>query len=163
MKVYQAKKPIFTEELQKWPDDYDMVAEIEDDVFHTVEHNLDTAYRLTNTIDKPWGSKPARSTSVGDIVEFQHRRYLCCSAGWKEIKKKLGETLANMVLYGDIDEAPWPETWGEDLIKQCETDVEARTRACIAATFLKLANHIKEGGSCTEDDYLIRVYLQQEV
>lgn len=51
---------------------------------------------------------------------------------------KLGEVLADMVLYGDIFNASWPDNWPQD--DSCNE--EADIRRSIAATFLKLANRI---------------------
>lgn len=78
--------------------------------------------------------------------------------------RKLGEILADMVLYGDIEEAAFPEGWtpfrGES--SNFISSEEANFRACIAATLLKLTNG-GEGGSCSVDDGLVAPYLRHEV
>lgn len=88
--VYHDKKPSFgmSEEPRTWPDDYDVAAEVDSD-------DLDDVYELTNTITQPWwendgvkNAKPARSTSVGDIVvTSQDVVFLVLPVGWKEIGK----------------------------------------------------------------------------
>jgi len=64
----------------------------------------DRAYELTNSIDGPWwandgvyarmsspafvevrGKKGTRSTSVGDVMEYCGRRYVCDRIGWRRI------------------------------------------------------------------------------
>lgn len=67
---------------------YEVVANVRTD-------SLDTAFRMTNHIDRDWttnpgvvtvGAGPFRSTSVGDIViDPDGKRHLCASFGWKEV------------------------------------------------------------------------------
>jgi hypothetical protein len=64
---------------------------------------LEIAFRLTNTIDKPWWENVGvpllydgrrmlsekggiRSTSCGDVVEYEGVFYLCNKFGWMELK-----------------------------------------------------------------------------
>jgi len=86
-KVYHAIKPDFRDEGQSFPDDYEMVAEVD-------SNDLNHIYELTNHIFRDWTTgglvKPVRghlrSTSVGDIVELEDgTRHLCQGMGWKEL------------------------------------------------------------------------------
>lgn len=87
-KVWHAKKPTFGLTRQNFPEDYELVAELDTD-------SLEVAFEKTNTISYPWWDyegvlnlivhKRTRSTSVGDIVEMNGRRYLCEMAGWTEL------------------------------------------------------------------------------
>ena len=61
---------------------------------------------------------------------------------------KAGEAIADMVLYGDIHEAPWPESFP---LESSITDEETLTRCHIAASILALVRGIK-CGSCTSFD-----------
>ncbi len=71
---------------------------------------------------------------------------------------KLGEVLAEMILYGDLDEAVWPA----DFPQVTADNPEAYCRCNIAATLLKLTN-AGEGGACSFNDGLVKPLLQQEV
>ena len=65
-----------------------------------------------------------------------------------------------MILYGDIDEAPWPEPISH--LNLSEIDQETYWRCSVAATLLKLTNN-GQGGSCSTSDNLVKPYLQAEV
>ena len=74
---------------------------------------LEVVFRLTNTIDKPWwenveisllhdgrrmldGKGGIRSTSCGDVVEYEGVFYLCDKFGWTELKDiGSGQTLVS--------------------------------------------------------------------
>lgn len=71
-----------------------------------------------------------------------------------KMPKRLGEVLSDMILYGDLDEAPWPKDF-PDINK---VDEETRIRFNIAATFLKIMNK-GQGGSCTSYDDDLRIFL----
>lgn len=73
-------------------------------------------------------------------------------------KIKLGELLADMVLYGDICEHSHPADWGPSE----NGDVEAETRMDIAATLIGLANNAQAGRVSNYDD-LLKDLLSQEV
>ena len=68
-------------------EDLELVAEVRD-------NDLETAYMLTNHIDEAWYDHPnvechnrqARSTSIGDVMERNGRRYVVDVVGFKEIK-----------------------------------------------------------------------------
>lgn len=55
-------------------------------------HNLETAYELTNNIDRPWvlnkrvlymgDGEGCRSTSMGDYAVINGRKYECALFGW---------------------------------------------------------------------------------
>lgn len=84
-KVWHAKKPTFGFSQLKFPDDYELVAELDTD-------SLEVAFEKTNTIAYPWWDneglivhKRTRSTSVGDVVEMNGKFYLCEMAGWTAI------------------------------------------------------------------------------
>lgn len=58
---------------------------------------LETAYRLTNTIEEPWYENDeidvaeealtgCRSTSVGDVIVLDKVPYQVANAGWKKLK-----------------------------------------------------------------------------
>lgn len=88
MTVYHAtsRDNRFTDRVWTWPHHYQAVARVETD-------DLDTAFRLTNSIDRPWwknegveilGAPEHRSTSVGDvIVDAQGNLFHCAVVGWK--------------------------------------------------------------------------------
>jgi len=55
--------------------------------------SLDTAFRQTNNIDKPWFDnedvqviKKSRSTSVGDVMELNDELYVVAPVGFEKIK-----------------------------------------------------------------------------
>lgn len=77
---------------------------------------------------------------------------------------KLGEMLSDMVRYGDIEEAPWPEEWLKEVNWQTiyKEDPELYYRLSIAASILKLMNK-SEGGSWSTHDDIVRPFLNQEV
>ena len=88
-KVYHALEPTWDNETKKFPDEYALVATVSNE-------DVDTVYRLTNSIDSPWwknfGVTPefigegCRSTSVGDIVELANgTRLICCDIGWEVV------------------------------------------------------------------------------
>ena len=68
------------------PEDLEIVAEVDG-------FNLDDAFRLTNHIDHAWQknkgikvlSNKARSTSVGDIMIRDGKRYIVAGCGFVEI------------------------------------------------------------------------------
>jgi hypothetical protein len=83
-KVYHAIEPSYDENLQPFPRGFELVAVVECD-------NLGEVFYLTNHIERPWFEnagvtvvKESRSTSVGDVVEFDGKRYQCMPCGWKE-------------------------------------------------------------------------------
>lgn len=86
MKVWHAINPTFGMTEQSFPNDYELVAEIDCET-------ADEAFKLTNHIDRPWWEndlkviKESRSSSVGDIVEIEGKILLCLDLGWKELKK----------------------------------------------------------------------------
>ena len=61
----------------------------------SVDQKLETAFRLTNSINHAWweneGVTPmfpeqgCRSTSVGDMVLVGTEKYVCASVGWKKV------------------------------------------------------------------------------
>jgi hypothetical protein len=70
-----------------FPNNYEVVAIVESET-------IDSVFHLTNNIDDSWTKnkevcavRPSiRSTSVGDVVvDSNGKRFLCMSAGWKEI------------------------------------------------------------------------------
>lgn len=91
-KVFHQKQPTFGMTTQLFPDDYELVAELDE------ECTLEAAFRYTNTIDCPWWDyegvlgmivhKRTRSTSVGDVVEVAGKAYLCENAGWSPVVPK---------------------------------------------------------------------------
>jgi hypothetical protein len=85
-KVYQVINPVFNEDVQRWPQGYELVAAVDTD-------SVDVAFQQTNTIMHPWWEnrdvaafKRARSTSVGDIVEVNGKFWMVCMTGWKEVQ-----------------------------------------------------------------------------
>lgn len=83
-KVYHATNPTFGTTPQDFPDSYELVAVVECE-------NLGEVFEKTNHIDRPWFEndgvicvKESRSTSVGDVVELDGKRYLCAPCGWDE-------------------------------------------------------------------------------
>lgn len=84
-KVWHVKNPSFGMEQHKFPEDYELVAEVDTD-------SLEVAFERTNTIMCAWWEnegvkalKETRSTSVGDVVEINGQRWLCDMVGWREI------------------------------------------------------------------------------
>ena len=61
----------------------------------SVDQKLETAFRLTNSVNHAWweneGVTPmfpeqgCRSTSVGDMVLVGTEKYVCASTGWKKV------------------------------------------------------------------------------
>ena len=55
---------------------------------------LDEAFRLTNSIHRPWWTNegvtahvgPARSTSAADVAVVGSVAYRCCAVGWSEVQ-----------------------------------------------------------------------------
>ena len=98
LEVYHANEPNFGFDnllpAPVWPDGFTKVAELElpSDEPHML---LETAYQLTNTIDSPWyqnagfpfmsHAAKARSTSVGDMIVMDGKRFICASCGWNEV------------------------------------------------------------------------------
>ena len=83
-KVYHAISPTWDETRQPFPTSYELVAVVECE-------SLGEVFEKTNHIDHPWHEnegvtcvKRSRSTSVGDVVEFDGKRYLCAACGWDE-------------------------------------------------------------------------------
>ncbi len=85
--VYQVAKPSFGFKEHTFPDEYSLVATVDNE-------NVDEVYRLTNTIDHYWWENAGvtkefegegcRSTSVGDIVILSNgTKYLCEDVGWR--------------------------------------------------------------------------------
>ena len=63
-----------------------------------VDQKLETAFRLTNSVNHAWweneGVTPmfpdkegCRSTSVGDMVLVGTEKYVCASTGWKKLNE----------------------------------------------------------------------------
>jgi hypothetical protein len=90
-KVYHFRGIFGFDNKAQWPDNYDLVAEVETD-------KLSEAFRLTNTIDNPWWENPSvekkflssgcRSTSIGDIVEINGDFYKCAPIGWTSLGER---------------------------------------------------------------------------
>lgn len=79
----------FSDQPRTWPDDFDLVAQVDTD-------DLDAVFELTNHISDDWTKNPGvraiakhpRSTSVGDVVvNSQENVFICLPVGWKEIGK----------------------------------------------------------------------------
>ena len=61
----------------------------------SVDQKLETAFRLTNSINHAWWENEdvtpmfpeqgCRSTSVGDMVLVGTEKYVCASIGWKKV------------------------------------------------------------------------------
>lgn len=78
-----------------WPDDFEHVADVTINSHKSIEDALDSAFALTNHVWCDWHNPPdpgvvcfvksPRSTSVGDMIVVNRRRYLCIDAGWKRI------------------------------------------------------------------------------
>lgn len=87
--IWHAKKPSFGMTPQSWPNDYELIAEID-------SKSLEVAFEKTNTIEQPWWvnegilglivHKRTRSTSVGDVVVIDGQAHLCENAGWTHIQ-----------------------------------------------------------------------------
>lgn len=78
----------------------------------------------------------------------------------------VGDLLAHIIRYGDMDEKPWPEEWHRLLKEEGQTatsleknDPELFWRLNIAASILGLT-HNTPGGSCSMYDEAIRPFLQ---
>lgn len=102
---------------------------------------LETAFRLTNTIDAPWWENQGvekhfteegcRSTSVGDVVvnETTKEAFLCCAIGWSPLKFDLAlheEVFSNLDNaldsgYGIVSDTP--KAVAEDMI-ECVSTLE---------------------------------------
>lgn len=76
--------------------------------------------------------------------------------------RKLGEVLADILLNGDIHEAPWQDSWLAEGQQAHELSTEEQVILDITATILKLTNG-GQGGSCSKYDELVRPFLQQIV
>ncbi len=86
--------------------------------------------------------------------------------------KTLGDLLSDMIRYGDIEEAPWPDQWFVDIgidpadarsfKRFCLDDPELTIRLNIAATIIKLT-HGGQGGSCSSSDALVTAFLQSPI
>lgn len=83
--VWHKNKGKFDEIVENWPENYEVVATVE-------SNDLGEIFYLTNTIDRPWwenarvNGKPARSTSVGDIVQIGNKFFVCEMIGWREVE-----------------------------------------------------------------------------
>lgn len=69
--------------------DFEIVASVKTD-------DLDEAFKLTNSINKPWFNNPQvkvikksrRSTSIGDILEHNGKMFVVVARGFVELKKR---------------------------------------------------------------------------
>jgi hypothetical protein len=84
-KVWHVKEPSFGFKEHSFPQEYELVAEVDTD-------KLEVAFELTNTIHCAWwendgvtAMKQTRSTSVGDVVEIDGKHWRCEMMGWKEL------------------------------------------------------------------------------
>jgi hypothetical protein len=97
MRVYHTKYPFFGgmtgEPLPRWPQDYELVAEIDQGGLPPREA-LDEAFRLTQSIEESWMENEGmqafgthrRSTSAGDAVALEDGGlYRCEMDGWTRI------------------------------------------------------------------------------
>lgn len=83
IEVYHNTTPTFLDQDDcSFPEGFELVAKVD------TEH-IGEAFRLTNTIDRPWIEneeveviKNSRSTSVGDVVVKDGKPYLCRGTGW---------------------------------------------------------------------------------
>ena len=83
---------------------------------------------------------------------------------------KLGEMLADMIRFGDVEEAHRPQEWfdgyvskdGRTFMEEAEDDPELYMRLAIAATLLKLTRD-GQGGSCSIHDKDVAPFLKQEM
>ena len=94
-KVWHAKNPTFGLTEQNFPDDYELVAEVNTD-------NLEIVFRQTNHIDYPWWEnddvkviKKSRSTSVGDVVEINGKFWLCETIGFSKLYPRVNHDTTN--------------------------------------------------------------------
>lgn len=83
-KVYHASYPTYGMTEQKFPNEYELVAEVDTD-------NIDKAFELTNHIHCEWWEnegvklvKKSRSTSVGDVIEINREWFVCENVGWRK-------------------------------------------------------------------------------
>lgn len=74
----------FIGEVVEFPRCYDLVAVVE-------AADIEQVYGLTNHIDKPWWENQdvevklrSRSTSIGDVISSDNKKYRCVSVGWEE-------------------------------------------------------------------------------
>ena len=89
--VYHAVNPTFGFGVKpQLPGEYEKVAEVEcsdlEDVFRVTNH-IDEAWQENKEV--LWSKRPARSTSVGDvIVDDTGDQYYCASVGWEKVENK---------------------------------------------------------------------------
>ena len=98
-KVYHAKEPNFgmpaISPNPKFPEGYELVAEIPVPDTMLGTEQLDFIFHMTNSIDEHWSLNrqvkalkyDARSTSVGDIVELNGIIWICANVGWIHVAK----------------------------------------------------------------------------
>lgn len=108
IKVYH--KTAYSDDA-KWPETFLLVAEVKSD-------DLDEVFEMTNSIDNPWWENegvlakvaPCRSTSVGDVLEFDGHPFRCEVAGWSHLRSntqwakplfKVGDKVRNLVVVFD--------------------------------------------------------------
>lgn len=74
---------------------YDTVAVLEIDDSESITEALETIFRLTNSIDAAWyesaderfvSKRPARSTSVGDVIRVGEELFLCAPMGFRNLE-----------------------------------------------------------------------------
>lgn len=84
--VYHDKKPTFGfgPTAKNFPNDFEVVATVESD-------DPEVVFALTNSVEQEWWEnagvihgKPARSTSVGDVIVIGDHAYLCLPMGFRD-------------------------------------------------------------------------------
>lgn len=55
-------------------------------VGHVMTDSLEDAFRLSQNLETSWNPEsPCRSTSVGDVIEYNNKFFMVCGNGFREL------------------------------------------------------------------------------
>lgn len=59
---------------------------------HVVANSLQMAYELSQNMEAPWNyHNPCRSTSVGDVIEYDGQFHMVCNWGFRKLEEPVDE------------------------------------------------------------------------